>query len=64
MDATDLPTMQSCHVRGMKRTSKKKWDKKTKKMVEVEEIVYGFKVIVIQELASRVIVAAKVARIN
>jgi len=48
----------------MKRTSKKKWDKKTKKMVEVEEIVYGFKVIVIQELASRVIVAAKVARIN
>lgn len=64
LDATDLPTTEKCQGRGRKKTSKKKWDKRLKKMIEVEEIVYGFKVIVIQEVKSRIIVAAQVVKVN
>lgn len=64
LDATDLPTTEKCQGRGKKKTLKEKWDRRAKKTVEVEEIVYGFKVIVIQELRSKIIVAAQVVKIQ
>lgn len=64
LDSTDLVTTEKCRGRGRKRTLKKKLDKKTGEIIEIEEIKYGFKVIMLQEVKSRVIVAATVAKIN
>ena len=63
LDATDIKTTQKCQGAGIKRVKKKSYLKKESKWVETEEIIYGFKLIVIWEKTSHVIVAAKIVKI-
>jgi hypothetical protein len=62
LDGSDLPTTKRYQGAG-KRTIKKK---KTKhgKLIEVEETVYGFKLIALYEVTLRQVVAVKVSKIN
>ena len=62
LDATDIPTTDKCEGRGVKTVKIKKYDKVAKKFVETEKTTYGFKLIVIWEIKSRVVVAAKVVK--
>ncbi|MCL4416210.1 MAG: transposase [Actinobacteria bacterium] len=64
LDATDIPTTDKCAGRGVKRVVIKKYDKAAKKFIEVQKTTYGFKLIVIWEIKSKVIVAAKVVKIS
>lgn len=63
LDATDIETTEKCQGRGIKRVKKRSYLKKEGKWVETEELIYGFKLIVIWEKTSKVIVAAKVVKI-
>jgi hypothetical protein len=63
MDATDIETTQKCAGCGKKTVKIRKFSRKEKKFVETEKTVYGFKLIVIWENISRVVVAAKVVKI-
>jgi hypothetical protein len=63
IDATDIKTTDKCDGAGKKKVKKKKYSKLKKQWVETEEIIYGFKLIVIWERNSHIIVAAKVVKI-
>ena len=63
LDATDIKTTQKCQGAGIKRVKKRSYLKKEARWIETEELIYGFKLIVIWEKASRVIVAAKIVKI-
>jgi len=63
LDATDIKTTDKCTGAGIKRVKKKKYLKLKKQWVETEELIYGFKLIVIWERNSHIIVAAKVVKI-
>ena len=63
LDATDIKTTQKCQGAGIKRVKKKRYLKLKKQWIETEELVYGFKLIVIWEKDSHIIVAAKVVKI-
>jgi len=63
LDATDIKTTQKCQGAGTKRVKKKRYLKLKKQWIETEELVYGFKLIVIWEKDSHVIVAAKIVKI-
>ncbi len=63
LDATDIKTTDKCTGAGTKRVKKKKYLKLKKQWVKTEEIIYGFKLIVIWEKNSHVVVAAKVVKI-
>ncbi|MCX6383038.1 MAG: transposase [Actinobacteria bacterium] len=62
LDATDIPTTDKCAGRGVKTVKIKKYQKLTGEFIEVEKTTYGFKLIVIWEIKSRVVVAAKVVK--
>jgi hypothetical protein len=64
MDATDIPTTDKCIGRGVKTVKIKKYDKTKKEFIEVKKTTYGFKLIVIWEIKSRIVVAAKVVKIQ
>ena len=64
LDATDIPTTQKCIGCGLKKVKTRKYDKILKKYIETEKTVYGFKLIVIWEIKSKVVVAAKVTKIS
>jgi hypothetical protein len=64
MDATDLETTERYPGCGMKVVRSKKWDRKRKEVVEIEELRYGYKLIMVQGVKSRIPVAAKVVKIN
>jgi len=64
LDATDLETTPKCKGCGRKRIKEKRWDARKRKMVEIETYKYGFKLIMIQEVKSRVVVAATVVKIQ
>lgn len=64
MDATDIETTEKCTGCGKKTVKKRRYIKKRDEWIETEKTVYGFKLIVIWEKISRVIVAAKVVKIN
>ena len=61
LDATDIETTEKCEGRGVKKVKKRRYLKQ--EWIETEELVYGYKLIVIWEKVSRVIVAAKVVKI-
>lgn len=63
LDATDIETTERCEGRGVKKVKRKRYLKQKGKWIEREELVYGYKLIVIWEKISRVIVAAKVVKI-
>jgi len=64
LDATDLETTRKCQGAGLKKYTEWKVDAKTKKAVEVERFVHGFKVLIVYEVRLRLVVAAKVVPIN
>lgn len=64
MDATDIETTERCRGAGVKSYREKKWSKKEKRVVEIEYKKYGFKIIVLQGVKSRVFVSAKFVKIN
>lgn len=63
LDATDIETTEKCAGRGIKTVKKRKYVKKRSQWIETEKLIYGFKLIVIWEKTSKVIVAAKVVKI-
>jgi hypothetical protein len=64
LDATDLETTAKYRGAGVKKYTEWKWDTKSKKAVEVEHFVHGFKVLIVYEVRLRLVVAAKVVPIN
>jgi len=68
LDATDLETTPEYSDAGLKKYSEWKVgrDKETgqRKVIEVERLVYGFKVLIVYEVRLRLVVAAKVVEIQ
>jgi hypothetical protein len=64
LDATDIPTTQKCKGCGVKKVKTRKYDRLLKKYIETDKTIYGFKLIVIWEIKSKVVVAAKVVKIS
>jgi hypothetical protein len=64
LDATDLPTTQRYRGCGVKKVGKKVWSNKEGKAVEVVEYVYGYKLLVLLEARHKLVVAARVVKIN
>ncbi|MCG2791805.1 MAG: transposase, partial [Actinomycetia bacterium] len=63
LDATDIETTEKCEGRGVKKVKKRRYLKQKQEWIETEELIYGYKLIIIWEKVSRVIVAAKVVKI-
>lgn len=63
VDGTNLETTKLQEGCGMKTITHKKQDKKGK-LVEIEENIYGFKLIYLYDYQSRIPLAAKIAKIN
>ena len=63
LDATDLPTTQRYKGCGMKKVVKKGWGKEGKE-VETVPYVYGYKLLVLMEARHKIVVAARVVKIN
>ncbi len=63
LDATDLETTRKYAGAGVKKYTERKVDKE-KKVVEVERLAYGFKVLIVYEVRLRLVVAAKVVPIQ
>ena len=64
MDATDLPTTEKCEGAGRRTVDKKVWSRKEKKLVTISVTTFGFKLMLLRSLDSRIIVAAKVRQIQ
>lgn len=62
LDGSDLPTTRCYEGAGKRTIKKQKW--KRGKLIEVEETVYGFKLVALYEVELRQVVAVKVAPIN
>ncbi len=63
LDATDLPTTKRYKGCGVKRVVKRVWSKEGKE-VEVVEYVYGYKLLVLMEARHKLVVVARVVKIN
>jgi len=63
LDATDLPTTKRYKGSGVKKVVKKVRSKEGKE-VEVVEYVYGYKLLVLMEARYKLVVAARVVKIN
>jgi len=63
LDATDLPTTKNYKGCGMKKVVKKGWDKEGQP-VQTVTYVYGYKLLVLMEARHKIVVAARVAKIN
>jgi len=64
MDATDLPTTDKCEGAGRRTVDKKVWSRKAKGLVTISVTTFGFKLMLLRSLDSRIIVAAKVRQIQ
>lgn len=64
LDATDLETTPRFRGAGVKTVSERKWSRKEKKQIEVEKAVHGFKLLALYDVQWRLVVAAKVVKIN
>jgi len=63
LDATDLPTTKHYKGCGIKKVVKKGWSKDGKQ-VETVTYVYGYKLLVLMEARHKIVVAARVVKIN
>ncbi len=63
LDATDLPTTRRYKGCGVRKVVKKVWSKEGKE-VEVVEYVYGYKLLVLMEARHKLVVAARMVKIN
>lgn len=64
MDATDLETTEKCQGAGRKTVEKQVWSRKEKRLVEISVTTFGFKLMVLRSLDSRIVVAAKMTQIQ
>lgn len=64
MDGTDLPTTEKCVGAGRRTVDKQVWSRKEKRLVTISVTTFGFKLILMRSLVSRIIVAAKVTQIQ
>ncbi len=64
LDATDLETTARYKDRGAKTVTERKWSRKEKKVVEIEKTVHGFKFLAVYDVQLRMVVAAKVVKIQ
>jgi len=64
LDATDLPTTKRYKGCGVKKVVKREWSSKEGKEVEMVKYVYGYKLLVLLEARHKIVVAARVVKIN
>ena len=64
LDGSDLETTARYREVGMKTVTEKHWSRKEKKVVEIEKVVYGFKLLALYDVHLRLVVAVKVAQIQ
>ena len=64
LDATDLETTARFKDCGAKTVTERKWSRKEKKVVEIEKTVHGFKLLALYDVQWRMVVAAKVVKIQ
>lgn len=64
MDATDLPTTEKCQGAGRKTVDQQKWSRKEKRLVTLSVTSFGFKLMLLRSLDSRIVVAVKVRPIQ
>jgi len=64
LDATDLETTPRYRGAGLKTVTERKWSRQDKKRIEVEKVVHGFKLLALYDVQGRIVVAAKVVKIN
>ena len=64
LDATDLETTQRYRGAGKKTKTERKWSRKEKKEVEIETVVYGFKLLALYDVHLRLVVAVKIVQIQ
>lgn len=64
MDATDLPTTEKCKEAGRRTVDKEVWSRKENRLVTISVTTFGFKLMLLRSLDSRIIVAAKVRQIQ
>jgi hypothetical protein len=64
LDATDLPTTKQYKGCGVKKVVRREWNSKEGKEVEVVKVVYGYKLLVLLEAGHKIVVAARVVKIN
>ena len=64
MDGTDLPTTEKCEGAGRRTVDKQVWSRKEKRLVTISVTTFGFKLMLMRSLESRIIVAAKVTQIQ
>jgi hypothetical protein len=63
LDATDLPTTKGYKGCGMKKVVERVWSKEGQE-VETVRYVYGYKLLVLMEARHKIVVAARVDKIN
>ncbi len=63
LDATDLPTTKNYKGCGMKKVLKKAWNNEGQP-VQTMTYVYGYKLMVLMEVRHKIVVAARVVKIN
>jgi hypothetical protein len=64
LDATDLPTTKRYKGCGVKKVVKREWSSKEGKEVEIVKYVYGYKLLILLEARHKIVVAARVVKIN
>jgi len=64
LDATDLETTTRFKDCGAKTVTERKWSRKEKKQVEIEKTAHGFKLLAVYDVQLRIVVAAKVVKIQ
>jgi len=64
LDGSDLETTRLYREAGMKTVTEQHWSRKEKKVVEIEKIVYGFKLLALYDVHLRLVVAVKVVQIQ
>ena len=62
--ATGLETTPRYRGAGVKTVTERKWSRQHKKHIEVEKVVHGFKLLALYDVHLRIVVAAKVVKIN
>jgi hypothetical protein len=64
LDGSDLETTARYRDVGMKTVTEQHWSRKEKKVIEIEKVVYGFKLLALYDVHLRLVVAVKVAQIQ
>lgn len=64
LDGSDLETTARYRDVGMKTVTEKHWSRKEQKVVEIEKIVNGFKLLALYDVHLRLVVAVKVVQIQ